>query len=410
MDQAASFDVRTLGLLTVLAPTLLTLAALYLHHLWPRQRSLPLWAMGSASLACAYLLTALRGTGADNLVLVVANTAGILAQCFFLVAGRLLLGLRATTWWLWPVTVGTAIFLALFTYVRPDIGIRVVAASTANLIICAAMAYVFWFRASGRLLIPGRAIAVIYALIGLAYLVRLRYSWEVGPQDSLDSVRSVVLLVPFLAGFVATVAMATLLTLAVSYEIEAELTLERERTETANRELERLAGTDDLTDLNNRGRTEALLAQAQAVADAEPGVPQLALIMLDIDGFKTVNDTFGHGVGDSVLQQVAAALSANCRPTDTVGRWGGEEFLVIAPDTSVPAAAALAASLRRAVMQVHLPDERPVTASLGVAGHQREDSTSELVSRADAALYRAKSLGRNRVEIAEDAANRFGIT
>ena len=61
-------------------------------------------------------------------------------------------------------------------------------------------------------------------------------------------------------------------------------------------------------------------------------------------------------------------------------------------------------------MQVHLPDERPVTASLGVAGHQREDSTSELVSRADAALYRAKSLGRNRVEIAEDAANRFGIT
>lgn len=408
MDQAARFDVRTLGILTVLAPVLFTLAALYLHHLWPRQRSLPFWAVGSICLACAYLLNTLRGSSADFLVLVVANTAGILAQCYFLVAGRLLLGLRTTTWWLWVVALGAVVFLSFFSYVRPDMGIRVLAASAANVIICAAMAYLFWFRSVGRLLIPGRAIAVIYALIAVAYLVRLRYSWDIGPQDSLESVRSVVLLVPFLAGFVATIAMATLLTLAVSYEIEAELTLERERTESANRELERLAGTDDLTGLSNRGRTEALLAQAQA--DADSGAPQLALIMLDIDDFKTVNDTFGHGTGDTVLQDVAAAINGCTRTTDVVGRWGGEEFLVVAPGTDAAAAARLAEAVRGAVMQVHLPDARPVTASLGLATHRRGETTSELVSRADAALYRAKSLGRNRVEVAECAADTSGIT
>jgi diguanylate cyclase (GGDEF)-like protein len=240
--------------------------------------------------------------------------------------------------------------------------------------------------------------AAIFAGAALLSLVRIWAVREVPPDGSLESAPTVVLLAPFLAGFVATVGLATLLTLAVSYQIETELLAERQRTESANQELQRLAETDDLTGLHSRGRTEELLtlAAADAAAISKP----LAVIMLDIDSFKDVNDTFGHGVGDSVLQDVATTLTRTARPTDVIGRWGGEEFLLVAPGTDVTAAQSLSESLRHGVSRVLLPDSRPVTASFGIALHRPGESTSDVVRRADNALYGAKAAGRNRVEVA----------
>ncbi len=124
------------------------------------------------------------------------------------------------------------------------------------------------------------------------------------------------------------------------------------------------------------------------------------MIILDIDHFKPLNDTYGHMAGDTVLRRIGELLKENSRASDVVGRWGGEEFLVICPHTDVEGATALAESLRRAIESESFQVDRPVTASFGVAavtGNGSFDSTDRLLVAADNELYRAKEGGRNRV-------------
>lgn len=162
-----------------------------------------------------------------------------------------------------------------------------------------------------------------------------------------------------------------------------------------------LAVTDSLTGLYNRRYFEAHLDTALREA-AESGKP-VSLAMVDIDLFKPVNDTHGHGVGDLVLRAIAMRLSGNLRTSDLVARIGGEEFVVIFPDTDAATAMAIAERMRHSVaehpiMVRAVPEGIPVTASFGVAtAEPGEIGAAELLARADAALYRAKHAGRNRV-------------
>jgi diguanylate cyclase (GGDEF)-like protein len=123
--------------------------------------------------------------------------------------------------------------------------------------------------------------------------------------------------------------------------------------------------------------------------------------LLDIDHFKKVNDSFGHPVGDQVLVHVASVLSECVRATDTVGRWGGEEFLIICPETDALGAAALAENLRHHIAGHPFPTAGNQSASFGVAEHRSGESMEATISRADTALYRAKNEGRNRVVVAD---------
>jgi diguanylate cyclase (GGDEF)-like protein len=125
--------------------------------------------------------------------------------------------------------------------------------------------------------------------------------------------------------------------------------------------------------------------------------------MLDIDHFKTINDTYGHGVGDGVLQAVARTVTDSIRASDLLFRYGGEEFLVLLADTDEEGAAQLAERIRTALERcICLPGDGltiRLTASLGVACLHREESKDALVQHADQALYRAKAGGRNRVAV-----------
>lgn len=121
--------------------------------------------------------------------------------------------------------------------------------------------------------------------------------------------------------------------------------------------------------------------------------------MADLDHFKAVDDGYGHTVGDQVLMTAAAALSGAARVTDVVGRYGGEEFLVVLPNTRLEQAAVLAERLRTVLREQRFEfREEPVTCSLGVAEWGEDEAQSDLVARADAALYAAKRAGRDRVE------------
>lgn len=161
-------------------------------------------------------------------------------------------------------------------------------------------------------------------------------------------------------------------------------------------ELEKASITDALTGLFNRRRLDE--AFAHELDRAERYGKPLSLMITDVDHFKAVNDTYGHQMGDEVLQMVAGLLRNGVRAVDVVGRWGGEEFLVLCPDTDLDGARALADKLRAAVADAVFPTAGGVTSSFGVACHRRGESFKDTVARADKALYYAKSKGRNRVE------------
>ncbi|BAE50749.1 Response regulator [Paramagnetospirillum magneticum AMB-1] len=161
-------------------------------------------------------------------------------------------------------------------------------------------------------------------------------------------------------------------------------------------ELEKASITDALTGLFNRRRLDESFAHEldRAQRYAEP----VSLIISDVDHFKSVNDIHGHHVGDEVLQAMAGLLRHGVRALDVVGRWGGEEFLIICPNTDLDGATALAEKLRAAIASAQFPGIGTSSASFGVAQYQDGESFKDTVARADTALYRAKVNGRNRIE------------
>ena len=168
-------------------------------------------------------------------------------------------------------------------------------------------------------------------------------------------------------------------------------------------EQRRLATTDVLTGLANRRHMSEQLDAA--ILGAVDGGPGLAILMIDLDNFKRVNDRRGHPVGDDVLQEMAVRLRSFLRADDVVGRWGGEEFLCLLPATDVAAALVVAERVRHGLSAspMIVPGDRPIwiTASIGAAATGREANTArQLLQSADDALYTAKASGRNQVRLA----------
>ncbi|MGO4577124.1 GGDEF domain-containing protein [Cupriavidus sp. 2TAF22] len=167
-----------------------------------------------------------------------------------------------------------------------------------------------------------------------------------------------------------------------------------------NRQLEALSKTDQLTGVFNRRHLNEVLTSALERTRRDGSL--FSIILIDVDRFKSVNDTHGHQVGDRVLVEMARCILEVKRATDTIGRWGGEEFLLICSDTGLRDAVLFAQRLRNAVSARDFSVTGRMTASLGVACVQDGDTIHGMISRADEALYRSKELGRNRVEYAAD--------
>ncbi len=192
------------------------------------------------------------------------------------------------------------------------------------------------------------------------------------------------------------------------------------KSQATSAQLEQLSRTDHLTGLYNRRSLyisiEALMAELTAEGElgretrrrAEDSTEQegaerqtFSVVLLDIDHFKYVNDTFGHASGDIVLRAVAEVLQSFLRQRDLAGRWGGEEFVLVLPGVPLPQAERIAERLRQRVESAYVLEDCQVTASFGVTCWQPGDSLEAVMGRADSAMYRAKHLGRNRVELAE---------
>jgi diguanylate cyclase len=251
--------------------------------------------------------------------------------------------------------------------------------------------------ATGGARLFGKGLMAHLAGAGVALvLLGLKFA----PQTNFTTV---LLCVPFLLSYPLVLGVVMYrLSIELSRRKD-ELVLEKRRADEANlnktRVLSELASRDELTGLFNRRHMSDLLAQQRQACQRSGG--GFAVALVDLDHFKHINDSHGHAVGDSVLRAFAEQAGAAMRGTDNVGRWGGEEFLVIYPGSTAHEAAQGAERLREraAATVVTTPAGATLsfTVSVGLTEHLPPESVEALVERADRAMYQAKSQGRNRM-------------
>ena len=384
---AFSLDLPTTLVMTVLA-TFTMAACLATVSAGQRQEGIGLWGAALLMQALAYVLLARRGQVPDTISVVLAN--GMLSGVYACVLGAVHRFQGRRLPWAWmAVPVGAT--LALFTFFLDNYAVRLV---LAGVLFSAQIALVMRALYRSGSATAGRGVLLVTVGMGLqvALLLGRAAATAVGgmPMAGLMQDASLAQHVTFLGTFI-TVQVSSL----------GFIFMAKDRADEANR---RLAAVDPLTGVANR--RSLISALDRDIARAVRMRESMAVMMVDIDHFKRINDDLGHPAGDQVLCAVVDVLRARVRSQDLVGRYGGEEFMVVLPDTSLAGARELARQLCEAVGAARCRAEGveiAVTVSIGVAGGRLEpgDSWDMLISAADRALYRAKENGRNRVEVAE---------
>lgn len=375
-----AIDVRTM-LVVLLTSNVLMAAALWFAFAGRFRDGLGKWTTALGIQAIAWLLFSERGGISDLLSITAAN--GLLALAWSLQFAAILEFQRRAVphWLLWaPTAMVFVLFLVLMDAVQARLVVSTALYGSANILIAAAV-----LRGLSQ---PGyRAqwlLAACYLLVALILIARgVGTAIEPGAFPAEPASRHLQGVI-YLASYALIVAGSL-----------AFLLMHKER---ADEETARLATTDPLTGVFNR-RTFIELAE-QELARARRSTVPLALMMLDLDHFKRVNDTYGHLVGDQVLVSFTRLIRECVRRGDLVVRYGGEEFCVLLPGTPLAAAHALAERIRAttaARMLTALPFRITVSIGLTASAGGAQVGIDDLLARADEALYRAKDAGRNCV-------------
>ncbi len=232
------------------------------------------------------------------------------------------------------------------------------------------------------------------------------YGDQAGFHEKPDAIRALISIRVSLANIIAagdemasTLSMVTFVVLSGIYLVFALLIRRLDRQEreirVQNANLECLSMTDLLTGAYNRVGLQK--RSSEVIKRASRFQHPVALLLLDLDHFKQVNDRHGHPVGDAVLKRFSETIQANLRGSDIFGRWGGEEFLVISPHLNLAEAVKMAEKLRHAIETAEFPQAIRLTTSIGVSEYRLGETDAEVLARVDRALYTAKSRGRNQV-------------
>jgi len=163
-----------------------------------------------------------------------------------------------------------------------------------------------------------------------------------------------------------------------------------------HKELENLAVIDNLTGLFNRGKLKFVIENE--ISRSKRYKHSFGFVVIDIDHFKSVNDNYGHQVGDRVLVEISQLIKTNLRTTDILFRWGGEEFVIVCPETNKDGVMLLVENIRKKVEEYSFEKIGSKTVSIGFTVYEEQDDEMSLIKKADEALYKAKNSGRNRVE------------
>jgi diguanylate cyclase (GGDEF)-like protein len=391
-------DPRTAVLLAMLiAATLAAFIGLSIaRYPDPLRRQLAHWARALGLQAAGWCLFGLRGQISDFWTVLVANTLLVLAFVMALRALRGFAGRREAHGSDVAVVVAVIAIGSIFLYVSNSLPVRIALISLLYALLFAQSAWMALQAAPPPRPASHWVVAGLYLLLALLLTARA-LTETFGVQRSTDALA----ITPFQSVLFAVGALAPLLAtfgffLMVSERLRGELT--------------RHATLDALTGAFNR-RTLAELA-GQAIAQSRRHGGGLALLLLDVDRFKRVNDSLGHAAGDEALQALVDVLREAKRSEDLLGRMGGEEFIVLLPGADLAHAIAAAERLREAVEHSRLVlhgREWPMTVSIGAAALEAGDDFSSMLRRADAAMYAAKHAGRNRVMAAPAAGAGPGV-
>lgn len=341
------------------------------------------WALGAHSLA--YILFSLRGTVSDVISIVVAN--GLLACTLSLFAEGLyqFQQRRPPRVLIWTPVV---LIVLIFSLLMQNAPARIAVSAVVFIAQCVWFLVLVLWRPRDA---PGRgryfvALGLVMAMLG--FMARavgaLSGAMTVTSITASDQIQATIFLV------------ATITIMLISLGL---VLMTKERADARNLSL---ALEDELTGLGNR---RAILEQlAHHLAQARRSSRPLAVMVLDVDHFKRINDQHGHLSGDKALRDIAACLKERLRAQDILGRWGGEEFIIVLPDTEEAGAIQLAEQLRVAVERTRFSaldgQAFALTVSIGVHALRTgyDDERDDMIGAADRALYRAKDKGRNRVE------------
>ncbi|WP_157041079.1 GGDEF domain-containing protein [Roseiflexus sp. RS-1] len=240
----------------------------------------------------------------------------------------------------------------------------------------------------------GALIAGIVYSLSFAIVVVQIVSWNMPGIDGEDSEH-------VLRAYLMGGALLVFLVVLAMYRSHIE------RLHTEYEVMANLAYTDTLTSLPNRRRLYEDVYRL--IALAERYGQEFCVCLFDLDHFKRLNDTHGHLVGDQVLQEVAQVARLHLRAADLFGRWGGEEFVVLLPQTRLNDAQTALERVRLALHTIALPNVHAITASFGIAAYLPGDTSESLLHRADQALYLAKATGRNRIVLDSDPVEAWGV-
>jgi len=326
---------------------------------------------------------------------VITHSLIICGLMFFYIGLQRFIGKKASYV---KVTVYFLIFFLLsiyFSYIFPSTKIRIIIYSLYFVIINSQAIYLLLFQTDRRQRVIYRNTAFVCGLMVILYTIRIvvvflytpgTESFLQGPVDSILVMASQML----------NIGMTFSLVLMINSRLFLEVQDFANEKEMMALELRKLANTDGLTGIFNRSKIEQALT-IEVLRSRRYKHP-LSIIMADIDHFKEVNDTYGHNVGDQVLSGIASMIKQHVREVDTVGRWGGEEFLIVCPETTAEGAKKLAEKLRKKIEKHNFKDVGSKTVSMGVAQIEEDDWDEDMIKRADKNLYKAKKSGRNRVE------------
>lgn len=340
---------------------------------------LRLWTAALALQALVFGLFFLRNLIPGFFSILLANTGLSVSYSLFLAAicqfqqrhlSRLL-------FWCPPVVVAVA-----FSFLMANISARII---VGGLVFITQILLVFCALLSRHYRVSGRGKYLLASGLGIMISVlAMRILSAIFVPDQLTSIlrETPIQVLTFLAAFITLILTSNGFVLMIK--------------ERADERIRLMAMKDRLTGIWNRIRLEEA-AQLEIARLERYGHP-VSLIMVDLDHFKEINDQFGHTMGDVVLKEFCAVVQGCIRTTDLLGRWGGEEFLILLPNSGFANAAPLAERIRAAVEQHEFAGRHRITASLGFAVCQSTDTWDSWLDRADKALYRAKNAGRNRVE------------
>ena len=343
----------------------------------PNIRGLDYWAAAPVLWLASTVLFSARDELPDLLTMVLANQALVLGATVHYIGSRRFLG-HGGGWAVWGsvMAASTLVFMWL-TYVAPSYTLRIAIFTLMMATLYGAHLRFLW-RHGGKGF-PMRLVQVVLA----THIVVLctRFISVLMGRAGNDIMESSLYQTVYIGAYVLTVLMLSIGAIL--------LATDRLRTE-----LEHLATHDSLTQALNR-RAVMLACQVELDRARRYGHGP-SIMMLDLDNFKMVNDTHGHQHGDAVLVHFAACTAAALRSEDRLGRYGGEEFLVLLPDTDAPAARSVAQRIHALLQAGHPLD---CQLSIGVASWQGpQDTLDAMLARADAALYLAKERGRNQTE------------